>query len=270
MKITARTRVFALLGDPVTHSLSPRMQTAAFQAAGLDAVYVAIAVLAEDVETVMTALVRNGGGGNITIPFKQVAGRCARGTRDARVERLSSANVFGRSDGQLQLRNTDVDGILAGLDALNVESAAWCVIGTGGSARAVAGAAAERGARIAVRSRDAKRAADFAEWAASIGVPAAELAECGAVINATPLGLAPRDEHPIDPASIPAGAAALDLTYLRPGETPWVRACRERGLRASDGREVLLAQGAASWALWFPEAAAPVEIMRAALDGRLG
>ncbi len=65
--------------------------------------------------------------------------------------------------------NTDVDGVLAAVDRLGATADAWCVLGTGGSARAVIGAAAERGARVAVRSRDAARATAFSDWAASVG-----------------------------------------------------------------------------------------------------
>lgn len=268
MIVTAHTRVFAVLGDPVAHSHSPRMHNAGFQAAGLDAIYVALQPPAEGVVAQMMTLVRSGGGGNITIPFKQIAAQ-APATRDPRVERLGSANVFGGIGGDLHVGNTDVDGVLAALDRLDVIADAWWVLGTGGSARSVAGAAAERGARVAIRSRDLARAADFAAWAASIGAGAAEPGECRLVINTTPLGLSLADPQPLDPGRLPAGAAVLDLVYAPIGATAWVRACQARGVRALDGREVLLAQGAASWKLWFPEVAPPIELMRAALDGRL-
>ena len=267
MRISARTRVFALLGDPVSHSLSPRIQNAAFQAAGIDAVYIALQVTASDLTAQMTTLVRRGGG-NVTVPFKEVAAAAA-GRREPRVELLGSANVFGGDDGDLQLGNTDVDGIVAALDQLEAPADAWCVVGTGGSARAAVGAAAERGARIAVRSRDPARAVAFGAWAASIGVAAAEPAECSVVINATPLGLSAGDASPINIASLSPNTMVLDLVYRADETTALVRACSAIGLRAADGREVLLAQGAASWRIWFPGVTPPVEVMRAALDGRL-
>ncbi len=269
MKITSRTRVFAVLGDPITQSLSPRMQNAGFQAAGLDAVYVALRPTTESLVAQMLTLVRDGGGGNITVPFKQVA-VSAPAVRDARVEMLQAANVFAAAPDGMQLGNTDVDGILAALDQLHASADAWCVIGTGGSARAVVGAAAERGARIAVQSRDPARAASFTAWAGSLGVLGADSSECRVVINATPLGLAANDPHPCHGAMILPDAVVLDLVYRHDGPTPWVRACSARGIAALDGREVLLAQGAASWRFWFPGVDPPVEVMRAALDGHLG
>lgn len=269
MRTTARTRVFALLGNPVAHSLSPLMQNAAFLAAGIDAVYVALQPTAADVAHQMAALAGGGGGGNVTIPFKEVAAR-APARRTVQVERIGAANVFGGADGELSLANTDVFAILSALDRLEAASDAWMLLGTGGSARAAVGAAAERGVRIAVRSRDAGRATDFAAWAASIGVAAAEPGECGVAINATPLGLSSSDPLPVDPATLAADMVVLDLVYVPIGTTAWVRACAARGLRGLDGREVLLAQGAASWQCWFPGVTPPLPVMRAALDGYLG
>ena len=268
MRVSARTRVFALLGAPVAHSLSPRMQNAAFQAAGIDAVYVVLQPTAESLAAQMVTLVRGGGGGNVTVPFKELAAK-APGAREARVDLLASANAFGGADGAMRLGNTDVDGILAALDQLAAPSDAWCVIGTGGSARGVVGAAAERGARIAVQSRDPERGRAFSSWAASIGVGKADAAECSVVINATPLGLSEGDPPPLNIATIARDAVVLDLVYNVDGPTRWVRACIAVGRRALDGREVLLAQGAASWRIWLPGLTPPVEVMRAALDGRL-
>ena len=269
MKVSARTRVFAVLGDPVGHSLSPRMQNAAFQTAGIDAVYVALQSTAEGLATQMMTLVRGGGGGNVTVPFKEAAVQVD-GMREPRVEQLGSANVFGSASGELKLGNTDVDGILAALDRLEAPADAWCVIGTGGSARAVVGAALERGARLAVRSREAKRGREFGAWAESMGVAPAEPAECSALINATPLGLSAGDPPPLNIATMSREMVVLDLVYNTDGPTPWVRACTAVGMRALDGREVLLAQGAASWRIWLPGITPPIEVMRAALNGRLG
>jgi len=265
---TATRRVFAILGDPVAHSLSPCMQNAGFHAAGIDATYVALRPAADDVPMLMATLAMNGGGGNITLPFKQIAAGAP--LRDERVELLGVANVFGSRDGSLAVINTDVDGILTALDVLEAPPSAWLVLGTGGSARAVIGAARERGARVAVRSRDAKRAGEFLNWAESIGVRTTDEATCEAVVNATPLGLSPGDALPLEVRAIPSLHVALDLVYRPDGPTRWVRACGDAGLRAGDGREVLLAQGTASWKLWFPGIAPPVDVMRAALHGHLG
>jgi shikimate dehydrogenase len=244
------------------------MHNAAFRMLGIDAVYVALHCTADDVPSVMRVLVREGGGGNVTVPHKATAARAVSRPSEL-VGRLGACNTFWGEDGGLAGDNTDVAGVLSALEWLAVPEGPWLVVGTGGSARAVAAAAVAAGARLAVRSRDADRAQEFLGWATSIGVTPASAEECVACINATPLGLAAGDGLPLGCDDVPSARVALDLVYA-PGETPWVQACRERGLRAADGREMLVAQGAAAFERWFPSKRAPVEVMRAAVHGQLG
>jgi shikimate dehydrogenase len=257
----ARTRLFALLGRPVAHSLSPAMHNAAFRALGLDAVYLALECAEERVEPLMVALAEAGGGGNITIPHKRAA---AAVVGPARLEDTGACNTFWGADGNLVGANTDPAGILHALDRLGVDGGRWLVVGTGGSARAVAAAALTAGAALAVRSRTAAHAAALSEHAARSGVPVVHPAECDVVINATPLGMRPEDPAPLSLADVPAARVVLDLVYTA-GATALVRIARARGLTAEDGREVLLGQGVAAFRLWFPALDPPVEVMRAAL-----
>jgi shikimate dehydrogenase len=169
--------------------------------------------------------------------------------------------------------NTDVVGVTAALEHMGAahKGERWLVVGTGGSARAIAVSAAERGATLFVRSRNDSRAKDFAAWAAGLGVPtrvANGPVEIDVAINATPLGLAGHDPLPVDLNHIPGVRKALDLVYT-PGETRWVHALRERGIEAADGREMLIQQGAAAFERFFPGTDAPVEVMRAAVQRAL-
>jgi shikimate dehydrogenase len=265
--IGGKTRIFALLGEPVSHSLSPAMQNAAFRVLGIDAVYVPLPCAHDHVAPLMVALAAAGGGGNVTVPHKEAAAR-ALGRPSDRATALRACNTFWWDDGALAGDTTDVDGVLSAVRHLEVEAEAWLVIGTGGSARAVVEAARLSGARLAVSSRDAARAAAFLAWAATRGVGAAGVEEATLLINATPLGLKPDDPLPFRPEATPRAVAALDLVYRR-GETPWVRAQRQAGRRAIDGREVLLAQGAAALKRWFPRHHPPLDVMRAALHAAL-
>jgi shikimate dehydrogenase len=165
-----------------------------------------------------------------------------------------------------------VDGILALVRRLAVPTATWGVVGTGGSARAVAGAALEAGVALAVQSRSADRAAAFTAWCTRSGVAIAPMETAALLLNATPLGLHADDTLPVDLDAMPQLRGVLDLTYRADGPTALVQVARERGLVAEDGREMLLVQGAAGWATWFADApvAPPLEVMRAALAGRLG
>jgi len=262
-----RTRVFALLGDPVAHSLSPAMQNAAFRVLGLDAAYVPLPCTADQVPVLMQTLAAAGGGGNVTLPHKGAAARAvARPTE--RVTALEVCNTFWWEADQLAGDTTDVEGVQAAIRHVQGEADAWLVIGTGGSARAALEAARMAGARIAVASRDPSRAADFLALAGKRGVGTAVGEEAGLVINATPLGMRPGDPLPSLPAATPLAQAVVDLVY-RAGETEWVAAQRRAGRRAVDGREVLLAQGAAALRRWFPRVSPPVDVMRAALRAAL-
>ncbi|MGH7497389.1 MAG: shikimate dehydrogenase [Gemmatimonadales bacterium] len=264
--IGGNTRVFAILGDPVAHSLSPTMHNAAFQALGLAAAYVPLRCSGADLPSLMGALARAGGGGNVTVPYKEIAA----GAVDRCLElgqTLGACNTFWAEDGEIVGDNTDVAGVSAAIDRLDPPEGPWLIVGTGGGARAAVGAARVRGIPVAVASRNEDRRQRFEEWARKLGVGSVPQAECGVVLNTTPLGLNAGDPLPTD-GPPPRAAAALDMVYAR-GETAWVRAMRAAGLRASDGRSMLVAQGAAAFRCWFPKTHPPVEIMRAAVDAAL-
>jgi shikimate dehydrogenase len=260
------TRVFALLGNPVRHSVSPAMHEAAFRALGLDARYLALEVKTDELGPLMRTLVRSGGGGNLTVPHKRAGARFAVG-RDG--VRLPSCNTFWGSGTEIIGADTDSAGIQSAWKSVGAPGGDWLVLGTGGSALAAARAAAAVGARVRVRSRTPARAEAFGREIAELGsVPADGDGPPGVVINCTPLGLRPDDPHPIPVAEVPLGAAAIDLVYARDG-TRWTRALAERGTPAVDGRGVLVGQGAAAFECWFPGLQAPVEVMHAAVAGAL-
>ena len=158
MEISASTRLLVVIGDPVAHSLSPSMHNAACRALGLDAVYVALHVPPASLTTVLEMQRAIGGAGNVTVPHKEaVEGSVARKTDVC--ARVGACNTFWTEDGALVGDNTDVAGVRATLEQLGVGSGEkrWLVVGTGGSARAVAVTAADAGATLWVRSRNAER-----------------------------------------------------------------------------------------------------------------
>lgn len=275
MEIGASTRLLVLLGDPVAHSLSPLMHNAAIRVLGLDAAYLALRTPAAALPPLLASLAAVGAAGNVTVPHKEATERSLARKTDL-CARVGACNTFWTEDGGLVGDNTDVPGVLAALRELGVDQMGggrWIVIGTGGSARAVAVAAAEARAELYVKSRAPERARQFAQWAGSVGATARAVQgalAADAVINATPLGLRANDPLPLDPKLLKDVKVALDLVYFG-GETQWVRALRALGVRAGDGRGMLVHQGAAAFARFFPDLAgpAPVAVMRGAVDRAL-
>lgn len=265
-------RLLVLLGDPVAHSLSPQFHAAAIAALGLDGVYVARRTPPDRLAAALAGLAAIDAAGNVTIPHKEAAERVMARKTDL-CARTGACNTFWCEDGELIGDNTDVTGVRAAVEALGAaDGRSWLVIGTGGSARAAAVAAAGGGADVSVRSRQRERGEQFVRWARAAGVRA-RVAVAGdpadVVVNATPLGLRSADPLPLTPEAVPEARWALDLVYAR-GETPWVRACRAAGWAAADGRVALVAQGAASFARFFPDAGPPpLEVMRAAVERAL-
>lgn len=270
MRIGGSTRLLAVLGDPVAHSLSPAMHNAAIDVLGLDAVYVALRTTAAAIPDILTTLTSLGIAGNVTVPLKGAVERCVARKTDL-CARTGSCNTFWVEQGVLVGDNTDVPAIAAELQDMGVVGGRWLLLGTGGSARAVAIAASHAGAELLVQSRDPARANAFAEWATGQGARAkrahgSDSAEV--IVNATPLGL--RDNDPLPTGGAPARGltAALDLVY-RPGSSRWVQNLSRHGVGARDGRGVLVRQGALAWRRFFPEESPPIEVMHAAVERAL-
>jgi len=268
-RISATSRPLVVIGDPIEHSLSPSMYNAAIAALGIDAVYIAVRTDSSALPHLIRGLEAVGIAGNVTIPHKMAVARLLIRLTPLAKE-LDAVNTFWPDGGRLVGDNTDVQGVVDALNPLRPESP-WLLSGTGGGARAVAAAARELGARLLVRSRERDRAVSFAAWARDLAV------ECqvdkggpvGTAINATPLGLRASDPHPFPSERLQGCRAALDLVYGA-GQTGWIRECRRQGMRATDGRTMLVAQGARSFERFFPGTAAPREIMLAAVDRALG
>jgi shikimate dehydrogenase len=271
MAIGAATRLFALLGDPIDHSLSPRMQNAALAAARLDGVYVALRCGAADLPGLMAGIARAGGGGNITVPHKAIAAAAVEEATDA-VRRTAACNTFWLERGRIRGDNTDVQAVAGVASRLigSIAGARVLLIGAGGAGAAALCALLDAGAgQIGVVNRSPTRAEEMirrldpgrrkASIASAAAIPPGRY---DLVINATSLGLRPGDALPLDLSGIDI-RAALDLVY-RPGGTEWTRHAAALGISACDGREVLLLQGAAAFARWWP-VAAPIDAMRSAI-----
>ncbi len=257
-----------MVGDPVAHSLSPVMHNAAITALGLDAVYVAMRATPIGLPHVLRAFEAVGIAGNVTVPHKVgAAGLIVRLTDIAR--ELGAVNTFWPDDGRLLGDNTDVAGVVDAVGRLEA-TGPWLVAGTGGSARAVSAAARQVGAAVLVRSRDPARAGDFVRWCEDRGVDARvdDGTTPGLAVNATPVGFTADQPYPIPPERLAGCRAALDLVYA-PGMTAWSRWCGQQGMRVSDGRSVLVAQGALAFTRFFEGLSPPRALMAGAVEQAL-
>jgi shikimate dehydrogenase len=269
--ISATTRVAAVIGNPVRHSLSPALHNAAFAALGLDWVYVAFEV-AEGPAAVRAALAGMGTLGieglNVPMPHKTaVAEAVDELTEAARALRAVNTVVRG-ANGRLVGHNTDGAGFVASLrEAGHDPAGARCVVlGGGGAARAVVQALAAAGAtEVAVVNRTEARAIEAARLAGAAGRVAALDAVGGAdvVVNATSVGMgADAGALPLDPARLRRGQVVADLVY-HPLDTALLGAARAAGATAVDGLGMLVHQAALAFELWTGRQP-PVGDMRAA------
>lgn len=264
----------AVIGDPIAHSLSPAMQTAALRRAGLAWSYTAERVPALALSRTVARLRDEGFRGfNVTIPHK-AAIRPLLDREDPLATRVGAVNTVVREGGELIGYNTDVDGFAAALHRLDPPPGTPAVVfGAGGAARAVLLALMQSGmwptvvGRDLDRARSAARVAGAATRAMTYDDPALAgvLAAAGAVVNATPLGMGRlAGRSPLPPgAALAGGCVAIDLVYG--GETAFVRQARARGLRVTDGLQMLIEQGALAFTLWTGLEADRDEMRRACL-----
>jgi shikimate dehydrogenase len=280
-RITAATRVAGVIGRPVRHSLSPLIHNAWIEAAGLDAVYVALSP-SEDWLAPLISGCRGGSmaGLNITLPYKEQALALA-DTASDRARRAGAANLllFGDDD-QITADNTDGLGLLAAFAAqaprFGLGGQIVTVLGAGGAARGAAAALLGAGA-AAVRlvNRTRERAEQVAEVLGSrIEVfgwdqLAAALDGASALINSTSLGLEGGEPLNLSLESLPVTAVVMDMIY-RPLRTPLLIGGAAAGHATVDGLEMLIGQARPSFEALFGQAPPVAVDVRALALAALG
>jgi len=284
LKINGETNIFAVLGNPIAHSLSPDMYNAAFEHLHMNCAYVAFSVeedrLGQAVDGIRSLGIQ---GGNVTIPFKEKIMPfldCV--TEEARL--MGAVNTFYHKNNKMCGANTDGPGFIKALtkaypDGLSGKRA--LVLGAGGSARAVAVSLALTGTEeITIINRNINKAFSLARVLEETGAKATCLEwndarvedtfkGSGLIINTTPLGMAPRVElaPAVEPSWFLPHQLVVDLIY-RPARTLFLSRAKERGCRTMNGMGMLLEQGVLAFELWSG-AQAPVEVMARELERRL-
>ena len=276
--VSGETRLAAVIGDPVRHSLSPCLMNAAFAETGLDWTCVAMEVPEGQASRALDGMRAMGIGGlSVTMPHKAAV---ASGVDDltAGARALGAVNCIVPDGDRLVGHNTDGAGFLDGLrhdSGIDVTGLRCVVLGAGGAARAVVHALGLAGAAdVAVANRTAGRALRVAELAGVAGHALESSSVGGAVagadlvVNATSLGMAGSEAgHPVDPDLVAAGAVVVDLIY-HPPQSAWLAALRGRGVEAHNGLSMLVHQAAHAFTLWTG-VEAPVAAMDAAARAAL-
>lgn len=265
-RLNRRTRIFAVIGNPIAHSLSPRLHNAGFQARRINAVY--LPFLVQDLKDFL----RNVrpfpiAGFSVTLPHKQSILRHLDDC-DPLAARIGAINTVVHRNGHLYGLNTDYVGVLRALEQRTaLRGARILIYGAGGAARAVAFALAEAVAAVHICARRIREAEKLARAAGAIAIERAALRKISfdAIINATPVGM-----HPHAGAS-PLSASELncslvfDLIY-RPRQTRLLQLAAARGIETVSGVEMFLAQGIAQWEIWMERRAPEAAMRRAVLQ----
>ncbi|MDD2236954.1 MAG: shikimate dehydrogenase [Kiritimatiellae bacterium] len=279
MRSSSETIPYAVLGHPIRHSLSPCMHNAAFEALGMDAVYLALEVLPGDVGTILPLLGRAGFGGvNVTLPLKEEAFR-AMDTLDESAQRLGAVNTVVFHEGKTRGFNTDGMGFVRAVQGhfhFSFPGKRVLILGAGGAARAAAMAsAAEQVAGLVIANRTVERAealvADVRRWFPTVEVRAIGLGEAteaarvsDLVVQSTSMGLQDAAPPILPRDAFHEGHCVYDMIYTQPLTSVLVEA-KQAGACVANGLDMLLYQGAAAFECWTGRTP-PVERMREALQ----
>lgn len=272
MEILGTTRLIALLGNPVSHSLSPAMHNAALASCGIDFAYVPLRVSTEDLKTAVDALrIFNFRGANVTLPHKQAIIPYLDDISE--ISRLMGVvNTVVNDNGRLIGTTTDPLGFLEGFREAGHTFAgkSVAIFGNGGSARTLAFALLTQDlpARVVLVGRDPAKAKKlFTEISQVLGPkdghapgpileswPISDYAAIrkgiDIVVNATPLGMQPDTETtPLQAGDLQLGQIVYDIVYT-PERTRLIRDAQAMGLKTVGGLGMLVHQGRASFQLW--------------------
>lgn len=268
--------LYAVIGKPVAHSLSPAMMAAAFGALEHPAVYLAFEAdsLDEDLDALAAVGLR---GVSVTLPHKEDAFRLA-SERDETAEAIRAVNTLKREGAHWQGRNTDwVGAMLALRQVAALDGKNALVLGAGGVARAVVFGLCRAGCRVMVANRDGERGMRLARTFGCSFVPLGELrASHGPhpfdiLVQCTSVGLDRASEVPLVPDGFFRPDMVVMDTVYRPAWTGFLRSARKAGCTVVPGSEMLIYQGVAQLEWWLGRTMPPrvVEHMRASVEGAL-
>ena len=269
-------KTFAVIGNPISHSLSPNIHSAAFRELGLDCSYIAYRIPKEELEEGIEGLKKiKIDGFNVTIPHKVKMMKYL-DEIDESCSLIGAVNTVSNNNGILKGYNTDMDGFLEPLKKRNVdiENSNVLLLGAGGAARAiVAGFAKEKAKKITIANRTIEKANRLVEFAQKISLDANAITidqveesakKFEIIVNATSVGLQ-NEPSPISLDGINEKTVVYDIVYM-PIHTDFLKKAKEKNATVIFGYEMLLGQAVRAFEIWHG-IEAPYNAMKKALLG---
>lgn len=266
--ITSDTEVYGLAGSPIAHSVSPAMHNAAFRAIARNAVYLPFPA-ADAADFVSFARQLGLKGASVTIPFKVPLLDYVTDVEPT-TQAIGALNTLRMGVHGWEGRNTDAEGFLRPLDDRGIRLAGCraAILGSGGSARAVAVALASRKASVTVHGRDRERSAQVASLVnGQTGSFPPAPGSWDLLVNCTPIGMHPLIDRTPVPAADLTGGLVYDLVY-NPEMTRLLRDASATGCQTIGGLDMLVAQAMEQFR-WWTGVAPPAAVMHAAAQRRL-
>lgn len=271
------TKTYAVIGDPIDHSLSPAIHNAAFGFLGMDCTYIAYRIPKGELASGIEALKKiQISGFNVTIPHKVDMMKFL-DEIDENCKTIGATNTIVNNGGLLKGYNTDMDGFLDPIKKRKIDckDSDVLLVGAGGAARAiVAGFSKEKVRKITIANRTKERADDLIKFANSLGIQSdySDLQNAGEIagkykfiVNATSMGLK-GNACPISTRAITKDSIVYDIVYM-PVETELIEQSKKQGATIIYGWEMLLGQAMRSFEIWTGREA-PYQAMKLTLLGR--
>jgi len=272
-------KTFAVIGDPIDHSLSPTIHNAAYRELEMDCTYIAYRVTQGELATGIESLKKiKISGFNVTIPHK-IEMMDYVDNLDNNCKKIGAVNTILNDDGILRGFNTDMDGFLEPMKRkeIQMKNSRILILGAGGAARAIiAGFQKENAKEITIVNRTKSKGDELAEFSRGLGLSSVSKSiedmnsfdsEFDIIVNASSLGL--RNEKNIIPSRLfDENSTVYDIVY-KPIKTDLINTAKEKKSKIIFGYEMLLGQAIRSFEIWL-DRQAPYETMKRSILGGFG
>lgn len=270
-------KTFAVIGDPIEHSMSPNIHNAAFRELGMESTYIAYKIAKDELEEGIESLKKiQISGFNVTIPHKINMMKYLDKT-DENCSLIGAANTVTNNEGILKGYNTDMDGFLDPINRrkIQIKNESVLLLGAGGAARAIVAGFAREGAKnITIVNRTLQKAKELVQFADKLGLDAStatmeeisDVTNHKFIINATSIGLQ-NESTPIDAKQILADSIVYDIVYM-PMNTDLIKKAKEKKATVIYGYEMLLGQAVRAFEIWHQKQP-PYDAMKRSLVGAM-